>query len=101
MTSPHDLSLAADAGSPVARAVLAEAGYALGGLLVTLVNLCNPERIVVGGGVAAAGDRLLGPARTHLRERSFVARHAEPTLVPAVLGTQAGMLGAASLWTEP
>jgi glucokinase len=95
--SPLDLSQAAERGSPVARGVLAEAGRALGGLLVTLVNIFNPERVVIGGGVAQAGPLILDPARQHLARHSLVARHAPPRILAAALGERAGLLGAAGL----
>jgi len=98
--TPERLSEAAEAGSQTAREVWREVGAALGELLVTLVNLLNTERIVVGGGVAQAGDRLLDPARDYLAAHSLIARHAPPALVPAALGTDAGVLGAAGLWLE-
>jgi len=95
------LAEAAEAGSRVAQAVFEDAGRALGGLLVTLVNLFNPRRVVIGGGVAQAGPLLFDPARTHLAEASLVARRAMPDLLPAKLGTEAGLLGAAALLLDP
>jgi len=99
--TPRVLAEAARSGSRVAREVFEEAGRALGGLLVTLVNVFNPERIVIGGGVAQAGPLLLDPAREHLARHSLVARRALPDLLPAALGTEAGLLGAASLLLDP
>ena len=100
LREPRDLSLAAERGSRVAAFVLAQAGRALGGLLVTLVNAFDPELVVVGGGVALAGDRLLDPARAHLAERSFVARHGAVRVAAAALGSEAGLLGTAGLVLE-
>ncbi len=94
------VSEAAGRGSAVAREVLTDAGHALGGLLVTLVNIFNPERIVIGGGVALAGGWILDPAREHLGARSLVARFAPPLVLPAGLGPEAGLLGAAALLLE-
>ena len=58
----------------------------------------DPACVVVGGGVSAAGERLLGPARVSL-ERSLVgaAHRVVPPLVPAHLGPEAGLVGAAAL----
>jgi glucokinase len=95
------LAEAAEAGSEVARDVFEAAGRALGGLLVTLVNLYNPERVVIGGGVAQAGSLLFEPARAFLVARSLVARRAAPEVLPASLGTEAGLLGAAALHLDP
>ena len=95
--TPEDLSRAAREGSRVAREVLTATGEKLGGLLVSLVNALNPERIVIGGGIAQAGPLILDPAREHLMRRSLVARHAPPRVLPAALGEHAGVLGAAAV----
>jgi glucokinase len=95
--TPKVLAEAADGRSMVAADVMNDAGRALGGLLVSLVNLTNPEVVVIGGGVAQAGDLILEPARDHLRRHSLVARHSAPRVLPAALGETAGLLGAAAL----
>ncbi|MGW0431989.1 ROK family protein [Micromonospora sp. NPDC003197] len=64
------------------------------GLLIAQA-LFDVERIVLGGGLAEAGDDLLEPLRTALRQR--LTFHREPRLVPATLGDEAGCLGAALL----
>jgi len=62
------------------------------------VAALDPERVVVGGGVSAAGDRLLEPARAALtRSLVGVGHRAVPALVPARLGPRAGVVGAADL----
>lgn len=98
--TPEVLARAAERGSRVAREVFTEVGEALGGLLVTLVNLFNPERVVVGGGVAQAGSLILEPAREHLMRHGLVARFAPPRVLPAALGAEAGLLGSAGLVLE-
>lgn len=98
--SPEDLSRAAAEGSTLAADVYREAGNALGALLVSLVNIMNPSRIVIGGGIAKAGALLFDPAREHLARRSLVARFAPPEVLPAALGEQAGLLGAAAVALE-
>jgi glucokinase len=95
--TPKVISEAAEKQSTVALDVMNDAGRALGGLLVSLVNLTNPEVVVIGGGVAQAGPLLLDPARDHLRRHSLVARHSPPRVLPAALGEAAGLLGAAAL----
>ncbi|TDB98360.1 ROK family protein, partial [Micromonospora fluostatini] len=57
--------------------------------------LFDVRTIVLGGGLARAGDQLLDPLRAALRDR--LTFHREPRLVPAALGDQAGCLGAALL----
>ena len=88
-------------GDDTARAILAKVGRRLGEGIAGLVNVLDPQVVVVGGGAIAAGDLLLEPAR-----RSFAAtvegpdaRPAVP-IVPAELGNDAGVVGAAVLALE-
>ena len=89
---------AAAAGDLLARAAFTSVGDWLGVGVANLVAALDPERVVVGGGVSAAGERLLGPARVSL-ERSLVgaAHRVVPSLVAARLGPEAGLVGAAAL----
>jgi glucokinase len=59
------------------------------------VVLLWPQRVVVGGGVAAAGELLLGPLRDEVRRRACVAPVDEIQIVAAGLGPAAGAIGAA------
>lgn len=97
LTGPSVSAAAAD-GDLVARQAFEAVGDWLGVGLAGLVAAFDPEVIVVGGGVAAAGDRLLGPARVAL-ERSLVGgtHRVVPHLVAAALGAEAGAVGAADL----
>jgi glucokinase len=89
---------AAASGDLVARAAFASVGRWLGVGLANLVAAFDPALLVVGGGVAVAGDRLLGPAREALASSLVGAGHREvPPLVPAALGPEAGLVGAATL----
>ncbi len=88
------------AGDPGARAVLARTGEHLGAGLVTLVNVFNPELVVVGGGAAAAGELLLAPARRVLGARALRPARDQVRVVPAALGPDAGVFGAAVLALE-
>jgi predicted NBD/HSP70 family sugar kinase len=91
-----DMLERAAAGDLACRRILADAGSAIGAALATLCNLINPQRIVVGGDLAAAGDLLLEPARTALK-RGAIASAADAELVPGVLGERAEVLGAVAL----
>jgi len=84
-------------GDAGAVAVLARLGEYLGAGLVTLVNIFNPEVVVIGGGAAAAGELLLGPARAVLRARGSRPARDQVSVVPAALGPDAGFIGAAAL----
>jgi glucokinase len=82
-------------GDEVSRMVLGHIGRLLGVGLANFVNIFNPQSIVVGGGVMAAGDLLLEPARTELRARALEPNRDLVRVVAAKFGPEAGMLGAA------
>ena len=63
--------------------------------IVNYVNIFNPEVVVIGGGVAAAGDLLLEPARLVVAERALRPSRDTARIVPAALGEDAGIVGAA------
>ena len=71
-------------------------GSRLGVALASFANIFEPELIVIGGGVIAAGDLLLEPARRELRARALPPMNRTPVVV-AELGQDAGMIGAAAL----
>jgi glucokinase len=85
----------AHAGDPQARAVMAEIGERLGYGLVGLVNVFNPEVIVIGGGGARGGELLLDPARAVVAERALGPPREGVRIVAAHYGDEAGMMGAA------
>jgi glucokinase len=92
------LTAAAHAGDIVARGAFAEVGRWLGVGVANVVAGLDPALVIIGGGVSAAGDLLLDPARTALRHSLVAADHrVVPPLVPAALGPDAGMIGAADL----
>jgi glucokinase len=83
-------------GDPTSIAVFDLVGSRLGAALVTFANTFEPNVIVVGGGVMAAGDLLLDPARRILRERALRPMNEIP-VVAAELGPDAGMIGASAM----
>ena len=85
----------AAAGDPLAGQVWQEAVEALADGLLTAQALFDAGVVVLGGGLAEAGDRLLDPLRAALRAR--LTFHRKPQLVAAALGDEAGCLGAALL----
>jgi glucokinase len=87
----------AHAGDDAAVSVLAQIGRRLGYGLVGVVNVFNPELIVIGGGAVAAGELLLGPAREVVAERALPPVREMVSIVPAEFGDESGMLGAALL----
>jgi glucokinase len=84
------------AGDEEAIEVFAIVGRHLGVGITNLVNIFNPEVVVIGGGVAAAGEALLAPARKEYECRVLKAT-AGARIVAAELGNDAGVLGAAAL----
>jgi glucokinase len=87
---------AAMAGDEIAVGVFDLIGGRLGVACASLANIFQPDAIVVGGGVIAAGDLLLEPARREVRERSLRPMNETPIL-EATLGNDAGMIGAAAM----
>ena len=77
-----------------ARDVLSHVGFHLGVGIASLVNIFNPELVVIGGGFARAGDLLFEPARRVVAERALSPARNEVKVVPALLGVEAGLIGA-------
>lgn len=102
MVAPEELTAehvvrAAQEGDLLAQSVLAEAGRLLGVTLAGVVNLLNPDRIVIGGGVAQAGEWILEPVRWEVKRRALPDATKNLKILQAALGTNAGVLGAAAL----
>jgi glucokinase len=72
-------------------------GARLGVGITSLVNIFNPEVVVIGGGVIAAGELLLAPARAEVARRALPPSRDVVRIVPARFGVEAGMIGAAAL----
>jgi glucokinase len=87
---------AALAGDETAIGVFDLIGSRLGVACASFANIFQPHAIVVGGGVIAAGDLLLEPARREVRERGLDPMNKTPIL-EATLGNDAGMIGAAAM----
>jgi glucokinase len=87
---------AALSGDATARGVFDLVGSRLGVALTSFANIFEPEVFVIGGGVIAAGDLLLDPARRMLAERALPPMKKIP-VVAAELGSDAGMIGAAAM----
>jgi glucokinase len=89
------LSEAADAGDASADAAIRRAGAYLGVGLANLVNVFNPEVIVLGGSLLALGERYFGPAREVMQRDAFAQPLRDLRLVDALLGSDAPAIGAA------
>jgi len=94
--SGRTVTEAAIAGDAVAQEVVAAAGRHLGVGLASFANIFDPDVIIIGGGVSAAGDLLLDPAREELQARALPPMNKAPVKL-AELGPDAGMIGAAAM----
>jgi glucokinase len=93
----EEVAAAARAGEPGAAAVWDETVEALASGLTSIVNLFEPELVVVGGGVARSGEELLGPARAWVLEHAMGPAGRSVDVVKAALGDQVGVVGAAAI----
>ncbi|MHA6531956.1 ROK family protein [Paenibacillus sp. BAC0078] len=90
------ISEAYDLEDEVAVEVMHETGTLLGFGLANVINLLNPEAIVIGGGMSAAGERLLRSVRATVKEHALGLSGSKCSIVQAGLGSRAGTLGAAT-----
>jgi glucokinase len=101
LTGPMVTRLA-QAGDPLARELLAEVGRWLGEGIASLVAVLDPAVVVLGGGVADAGDPIVEPARrAFARTLPAAAYRPAPDIRPTRLGNRAGLIGAADLARMP
>jgi len=91
----HRLVRLADEGEPRAISILDGIGRHLGAGIGSLVNIFNPDLVVIGGGFAAAGDFILDPAREIVAREGLAGAGKRLRIVRAELGTSAGLIGAA------
>lgn len=96
ISGPLVTELAHD-GDTAAIDAVAAIGRWLGVGIANLVNMLNPEVVVIGGGVIAAGELLLEPAREVVMQRALSPSKETARIVPARFGAESGMLGAATL----
>ena len=97
--TPQVVYEAAIAGDEIAQDIYRQAGEAIGMGAANVLVAVSPRKVVIGGGVAAAGDLLLGPIRRTIQEHVFVMPKELVEVVPAELGTDAGIVGTA-LWAS-
>lgn len=88
---------AAEAGIPLARAIITQAAEALGVGLVSILHIFSPEIVILGGGVMQMGSMLMEPALKIVQERTMRANLVGAQIVPAQLGANAGLIGAGAL----
>jgi glucokinase len=96
-TTTRELIQLAQQGNPAAKKLIAEAGEYLGLALANMVSVLNPEMIVIGGGVAAAGNLLLSPAKKTMRQWAQPLAAKQVRIVRSRLGERAALLGMAKM----
>ncbi len=88
---------AAEAGIPLARAIITNAAEALGIGLVNIIHIYNPDTIILGGGVTQMGRMLMEPALRIVHERAMKAPRDSARIVLTQLGRNVGLVGAGAL----
>lgn len=96
-STARDLFALAAQGDPRALALVDRVAYDLGRGIATYANLMNPQRVIVGGGVALAGELLFAPLRRYAEAETMPGIRGTYDIVPAALGDEAGAVGAAAL----
>ncbi|MGH3736420.1 MAG: ROK family transcriptional regulator [Micromonosporaceae bacterium] len=96
LTIQQSVRLARD-GDAGCRRAITDAGHAIGAALATVCNLINPERVIVGGELGAAGEILLTPIRESLTRGTIRSAAADVTVLESALGDRAEVLGAVAL----
>jgi glucokinase len=89
-----DVADAAQQGDELAKQIIHSTGIRLGEALAILVDILNPERIVIGGLAMRLGDSILGPARLAMQREALAPSAAVCQIVPATLGEQIGDIAA-------
>ena len=95
--TPYIVCEATKAGDPVAQRIFTIVGEYIGIGLASVVNLLNPEKIIIGGGVADAGEYLFNPLTETLKKRAMKLAGETVKVVHAQLGNTAGVIGASLL----
>ena len=90
------LDLSAD-GDPAARRLIAEAGHEIGAAVAALCNLINPDCVIVGGDLSAAGQVITEPILESIRRYAIASATEQVRVLPGILGERAEMLGALAL----
>lgn len=100
-TSTRDLLTAVEAGDAEASEIWQKSVDRLASCVVSLINAFDPEAVVIGGGIATAGEKLFGPLAQAIGRMEWRPLGDAVPILPATLGTQAGALGAALFARRP
>jgi predicted NBD/HSP70 family sugar kinase len=91
---------AAKAGDTVASEIVRDTAKYLGAGVANLLNIFNPDTVVIAGGVTAAGDALFVPLRAEVRRRAFSPAVQAAKIVPGTLPGTAGVVGAVASFKQ-
>lgn len=94
---PREVFEAAERGDDAACAVIERVVFYLGAGLTSIVNLLNPDVVVIGGGISDAGDAFVARVADEVRRRALEPMNDDVQIVRAKLGNDAGLIGAALL----
>ncbi len=97
--TPEIIHQAALEGDVIAQDIFRRAGFYIGIAVASVIASVGPRRVIIGGGVARAGELLLESLRRTVDERVFMVPRNKVEIVPAELGVRAGMIGAA-VWAR-
>ena len=95
--TPALIARCADQGDATAMEVLSETGHYLGIGIANLIQLYNPEALIIGGGIAQAGRLLFEPILRTVRSRAHMVPASTCRILPSQLGDDAGIIGASVL----
>ena len=96
-----ELADAANGGDTVAISAFRRGATAVAAMIASVGAVCDLDRVVIGGGVAKSGALLFDPVREIVAVHARLDFLRELTVVPAELGGDAGLVGAASLVISP
>lgn len=97
---PIIIEKAAKTGDSLAKEIWNETGYFIGIGVANLINIFNPQAVIIGGGVSKAGKLLFDPLCQSAKKNSFPLAYKSCKIIPAALGDDVGILGAAALLLE-
>jgi len=95
--SAEIVAKAANQGDKLGRSIMEETGEYLGTGVANIINLFNPELVIMGGGVARAGDLIFEPLKKAVQKRAFSVSAEAAKIIPVSLGKDCSVIGAAAL----
>ena len=95
--SAEIVATAANQGDKLGRSIMEETGEYLGTGVANIINLFNPELVIIGGGVTQAGDLIFKPLRKVVQKRAFSVSARVAKIIPVSLGKDCTVMGAAAL----